>query len=258
MKHGILIIDRGSREQEVRDELSDICNALQKSGKYQYVGYCFLEVVPPYIQDGMADALKHTLDRLTIVPYFLYPGRKWKTAVRTAMGYRKNAATDIVITKPMNSNLAMAELVNQRIVEALDRNTVVTPKDKIDVLIIGHGSIDPDAKTSLQYVKDRIQSNYKTAQYCFLEIEQPDIKRGVEICQKNNSQMLVVMLYFLHRGAHVKYDIHEDLDNAMKSSTIQQIITTKHLGADPKIINLINERICEANSSLIKNKILNG
>ncbi len=247
MKHGILIIDRGSREQEVREELSNICSMLKKSGKYQYVGYCFLEVAPPYIKDGMFDALKHDLDRLTIVPYFLNPGKKWKLAVKTAMGFRKNSATEIVITKPLNSHPAMAELANQRIAEALDSHAVVTPKDKIDVLIIGHGSMDPDAKTALQYVTDRIQSKYKTAQYCFLEIEKPDIKQGIEIYEKNNSRILVVMLYFLHRGAHVKYDIYQDLIPAMKSSSIQQIITTKHLGVDPKIINLVNERICEVN-----------
>lgn len=250
MKHGILLIDRGSREQEVKDELSNICSALMKSGRYQYVGYCFLEVVPPYINDGMFDALKHNLDRLTIVPYFLYPGRKWKTAVRTAMEFRKNTTTEIVISDPLNSHHAMAELVNQRIVEALDNHAVVTPKDKIDVLVIGHGSMDPDAKTSLQYVTEKIQSNYKTTQYCFLEIEQPNIKQGIEACQKNNSRILVVMLYFLHRGAHVKHDIYEDLEPAMNQSNISQIIITKHLGADPKIINLVDERICEANKLL--------
>ncbi|WP_299292204.1 sirohydrochlorin chelatase [Nitrosopumilus sp.] len=248
MKHGILIIDRGSREQDVRDELSDICSELKKSGTYQYTGFCFLEVVSPYIKDGISDALKHNLDRLTIVPYFLYPGRKWKLAVKTAMEFQKNTATEIVITKPLNSHPAMAELVNQRIVEAIDLHAVATPKDKIDVLIIGHGSMDPDAKTALQYVRDKLQRTYKTVQHCFLEIEQPNIKQGIEICQKNNSQTLVVMLYFLHRGAHVKYDINHDLDPVMKSSTIKQIITTKHLGADPKIIDLVDERICQANS----------
>ena len=37
-----------------------------------------LEVVPPFIEDGMEKCLKKDVDEMTIVPYFLYQDEKSK------------------------------------------------------------------------------------------------------------------------------------------------------------------------------------
>jgi len=36
----------------------------------------FLEVIPPFIEEGVKKCLQHEIESLTIVPYFLYPGKK--------------------------------------------------------------------------------------------------------------------------------------------------------------------------------------
>ena len=76
MKRGLLLIDRGSKEREAGEELETICNEIKKKGGYAFVEYCFLEVTLPYIDDGIKKCLKSDIDALTIVPYFLYPGKK--------------------------------------------------------------------------------------------------------------------------------------------------------------------------------------
>ena len=75
MKRGLLLIDRGSKEDEVREELRYICSKAKEFGGYHFSDYCFLEVVPPFIEEGMEKCFKQDLDALTIVPYFLYPGK---------------------------------------------------------------------------------------------------------------------------------------------------------------------------------------
>ena len=84
MKRGLLLIDRGSKQREAEEELEIIINEIKKRSDYTYADYCFLEVVPPFIDDGIKKALKSDIDSLTIVPYFLYPGRKVKAAVTDA------------------------------------------------------------------------------------------------------------------------------------------------------------------------------
>lgn len=245
MRRGLLIIDRGSREREASEELEIICREVKEKGNYDYVDFCFLEVVPPFIEDGMSRCLKQKLDTLTIVPYFLYPGKKVKMAVADAMKYQKKTPTKFVVTKPMSMHKTLIDLVDNRICSALEAKNADLPRDKVDVLIIGHGSMDPNAQMSLNYVVDGLQKQYRNVERCFLEIEQPDISAGIRSCEKNNPKDLVIVFYFLHEGAHVKTDINQDLNPALKESSLENVYITKHLGTDEKMIDLILERARE-------------
>ena len=54
MKRGLLLIDRGSRENEAKEELEFICDKVKEKGKYDFSNYCFLEVLP-----GIDKSWKH-------------------------------------------------------------------------------------------------------------------------------------------------------------------------------------------------------
>lgn len=245
MKRGLLLIDRGSREREASEELDAICNAIKTKEDYVFTDYCFLEVEPPYIEDGIAKCLKQEIDHLTIVPYFLYPGKKVKIAVTEVMKFQKDTKVKFVVTKPMSMHKSLINLVENRISTTLLENSISIPKKDVDVLIIGHGSKDPNAQMSLNYIVDGLRQNYRNVNRCWLEIEQPDIIEGIKTCEKNNPQVLVIVFYFLHEGAHVKTDINNDLLPALKNSNIKKVCITKHLGADETMIELIIERAKE-------------
>lgn len=249
MKRGLLIIDRGSREKEASEELKIITKNVKDKGNYDYADYCFLEVIPPFIEDGMKKCLKQSLDTLTIVPYFLYPGKKVKNAVADAMKYQEKTKTKFVVTRPMSMHKTLIDLADNRITSALNENNISLQKDEVDVLIIGHGSKDPNAQISLNYVVDGLRKQYRNVERCFLEIEQPDISKGIKTCEKNNPKILVIVFYFLHEGAHVKTDINEDLKPALEESNLNQVCITKHLGTDEKMIDLILERAEEVENA---------
>ncbi len=249
MRRGLLIIDRGSREKEASKELDIITKNVREKGSYDFADYCFLEVIPPYIEDGMKKCLKENLDMLTIVPYFLYPGKKVKNAVTDAMKYQEKTSTKFLVTKPMSMHKTLIELVDNRIVSALKENNVSLEKNDIDVLVIGHGSKDSNAQISLNYVVDGLKLQYRNVERCFLEIEQPDIAEGIKTCEKNNPKVLVIVFYFLHEGAHVKTDIYQDLKPALEESSLKDVYITKHLGVDEKMIELILERAKEVENA---------
>ncbi|MDI1496020.1 MAG: cobalamin biosynthesis CbiX protein [Cenarchaeum symbiont of Oopsacas minuta] len=244
-KRGMLLIDRGSREKEASDELAILCDMVKKIRPYDSVEYCFLEVLPPFIEEGVTKALKHNLDELVLVPYFLYPGKKVKAAVTDAMKLQKNTKTKFLITRPMSMHPAMSKLVRNRISTAKNENGIELDDTKTDVLIIGHGSKDPNAAMSIQYVVDSLKSTYRNVTHCFLEIEKPNICQGVSTCEKNSPKVLVIVFYFLHKGAHVKRDIYEDLNPALDAASVGKTIITKHIGADEAMANLICERARE-------------
>ena len=245
MKRGFLLIDRGSREKEVKEELDFICKKVKEKGNYVFSNYCFLEVIPPFIEEGVKKCLQHEIESLTIVPYFLYPGKKVKAAVNDAIKLQSETNVKFVISKPMSMHKTMSELVENRVKSALEKNNVSLSNNKVDVLIIGHGSKDPNAQLSIQYVVDNLINTYRNINHCFLEIEEPNIQQGIEKCQKNNPEVLVIVFYFLHKGAHVKRDIYEDLNPAIDKSNLKKVLITEHIGTDEKMIDLILERARE-------------
>ena len=240
-----MLIDRGSREREASEELETICKELKSKSNYVFTDFCFLEVEPPYIEDGIEKCLKQDIDSLTIVPYFLYPGKKVKIAVTQVMKLQKDTNVKFVVTKPMSMHKTLIELVKNRISTTLAENNVSEKEKDVDVLIIGHGSKDPNAQMSLNYIVDGIKEKYRNVNRCWLEIEQPDIFEGIKTCEKNDPKVLVIVFYFLHEGAHVKTDINNDLLPALEKSSIKNVYITKHLGVDEKMIDLIVDRAKE-------------
>jgi sirohydrochlorin ferrochelatase len=245
LKRGVLLIDRGSREKEVKEELDFICKKVKEKGNYVFSNYCFLEVIPPFIEEGIKKCIQQEIESLTIVPYFLYPGKKVKAAVNDAIKFQSETNVKFVISKPMSMHKTMSELVENRVKSALEKNDISLLNDKVDVLIIGHGSKDPNAQLSIQYVVDNLTNTYRNISHCFLEIEEPNIQQGINKCQKNNPEVLVIVFYFLHKGAHVKRDIYEDLNPAIEKSNLKKVLITEHIGTDEKMIDLILERARE-------------
>jgi sirohydrochlorin cobaltochelatase len=245
LKRGLLLIDRGSKEREAGEELETICKEVKTKGGYAFAEYCFLEVTLPYIDDGIKKCLKTDIDSLTIVPYFLYPGKKVKAAVTEVMKYQATTDVKFLVTKPMSMHMTLVKLVENRIKSALDKGGVSLTSDKIDVLVIGHGSKDPNAKMSIKYVVDELSHSYRNVDYCFLEIEEPNIEQGIEACKRRDPEVLVVVFYFLHEGAHVKTDINADLRPALEKHKLKKVLITQHIGADQKMIDLIIERTQE-------------
>ena len=249
MKRGLLLIDRGSREREASEELEEICKQVKEKGEYDFADYCFLEVEPPFIEDGIEKSLKQDIGSLTIVPYFLYPGKKVKLAVSDVMKFQKDTKVKFVVTKPMSMHKTLVNLVENRISSSLKENNISIPKKNVDVMIIGHGSKDPNAQLSLNYVVDELKEEYRNVSRCFLEIEQPDIFEGIKTCEQNKPEVLVIVFYFLHEGAHVKTDINNDLKPALEKADLKKVCITKHLGTDEKMIDLIIERAREVENA---------
>ncbi|MGQ0606801.1 MAG: sirohydrochlorin chelatase [Candidatus Nitrosotenuis sp.] len=249
MKRGLLLIDRGSREQEVKDELEYICKKVQQKGNYVFANYCFLEVIPPFIEEGITNCLKIHVDSLTIVPYFLYPGKKVKIAVTEAARLQAKTSVKFTVTKPMSMHKTMIDIVNSKIELALRKNNIASSKDKIDVLVIGHGSKDPNARISIKYIVDSLAPTYRNIDYCFLEIEEPNIAQGIQKCSNNNPEVLVIVFYFLHEGAHVKRDIYGDLNPALEKANLRKTLITEHIGTDGKMIDFVLERAREVENA---------
>lgn len=249
----MLIVDRGSREPEVREELECICSAIRRisSGRYSYATYCFLEVIPPYIEDGISSCIDRGADLITILPYFLYPGTKLKDSVKRAAYISRTKDVRVAIAKPLSNNAKMINIVVNRVHETKRVNRILLPDSECDLMLIGHGSSDRRARGAFDFVVEMLKPHFRWVDFSFLELDKPDIMTGLKCALDAKPKCLFVVPYFLHKGTHIKYDVRREIRMSTHGQTTAKMYITEHLGSDGQLVDILLERATEVERGIL-------
>jgi precorrin-8X/cobalt-precorrin-8 methylmutase len=245
MKKALLIVDRGSREPEVRQELKEICLLAKRKAGYDYVDYCFLEVLPPFIAEGIGKCIEIGADSVTIMPYFLYPGMKLKDTVKQSAKMGRDRKLKMAIAKPLCYHPMMARLIAERVSELKNDNNINYADSECDVVLIGHGSSDRNAHDAFIHAVTGVRPRYRNVHFCFLELDSPNIEEGIGQAVASNPKVILMMPYFLHKGAHIKTDVVKDVNAALEKHDFKNAFVSRHLGVDESLIDLVIERARE-------------
>jgi sirohydrochlorin ferrochelatase len=245
LRKALLIVDRGSREPDVRQELQEICSLAKSRAGYDYADYCFLEVLPPFIAEGVGRCMSSGAGFITVMPYFLYPGMKLKDTVKQSAVIGRDRKLRIAITKPLSYHPMMAQVIVDRINELKRDRSVDHPDGECDVVLIGHGSSDKNARDAFVHTANAIRPHYRSVHFCFLELDHPNIEEGIAQAVAKNPKVILMMPYFLHRGAHIKTDVVKDVDAALEKHRFKNAFMARHLGVDEKLVDLVVERARE-------------
>jgi sirohydrochlorin ferrochelatase len=245
LKKALLIVDRGSREPDVRHELEQICFLAKQRADYDHVDYSFLEVLPPFIPEGISQCMAAGTNFITVMPYFLYPGMKLKDTVKQSAKIGRDKNLKLVITKPLSYHPMMVQLIIDRINELKKSRCISQPDRECDVVLIGHGSSDKNAHDAFVYAANAIRPYYRNVEFCFLELDRPNIEDGIGQVVARDPQAILIVPYFLHKGAHIKRDVIKDLNAALDKYKFKNAFMGHHLGVDEKLVNIIIERARE-------------
>jgi sirohydrochlorin ferrochelatase len=245
LRKALLIVDRGSREPEVRQELKEICSIVKRRAGYYYADYCFLEVLPPFIDEGISKCMSSGAGFITVMPYFLYPGMKLKDSVRQSAIIGRDKKLMLAITKPLSYHPMMARLIADRINELKKDKGISYPDEECDVILIGHGSSDRNAHDAFIHAANAIRPLYRNVHSCFLELDHPDIEQGIGQAVAKDPKVILIMPYFLHKGAHIKTDVVKEVNAALKKHNFKNTFMARHLGVDEKLADLVVERAKE-------------
>lgn len=253
MNRALLLIDRGSREPEAKEELTQLCTMIKDGSKYTYVDHCFLEVIPPYIEEGISKCVSNNVDSITVMPYFLYPGMKLKDSVKKTAKICYDKKIKVVITKPLSYHTTLESLIRDRIRCAREKNNVLLSNDKCDILVIGHGSSDRSARTAFVHTVNRLKPDFRSVTFCFLELDEPRIANGIDKIISSKPNTVLIVPYFLHKGAHIKKDVVKDIESALENYNLEniQVYVTEHFGVDSKLVELVLERAKEAEGKVV-------
>jgi sirohydrochlorin ferrochelatase len=119
-------------------------------------------------------------------------------------------------------------------------------------LLIGHGSSDKNAREAFIYMANTLETLYRNVTFCFLELDRPTIEEGLKnIIFQKDPKIILLVPYFLHRGAHIKRDVINDVDAALEKYRFKNAFMAKHLGVDEKLVDVLVERAREVEKKRI-------
>ncbi len=111
------------------------------------------------------------------------------------------------------------------------------------LLLVAHGSRLPEANTEVAELTDRLREasgdRYEIVAHAFLEIAEPDIPTGIDVCVAQGAAQLWVLPYFLAAGRHVRDDVPALLDQARERHPDVLINLCTHLGAEASLPELL-------------------
>jgi len=111
------------------------------------------------------------------------------------------------------------------------------------LLLIAHGS---RRETSNQEVRDlaarleqTVGDRFDRVVPAFLELAEPDIPTGVDLCVDSGATTVTAVPYFLSAGRHVASDIPAELDKAARKHQALTLLQSDYLGKHESIPELL-------------------
>ncbi len=136
----------------------------------------------------------------------------------------------------------MTHMIIERIRSLKNKDNIQHSDLDCDILVIGHGSSDKNARDASDYVGNSVKPFYRPVGFCFPELDRPDICQRISGMLMNEPKVLILMPYFLHKGVHVKRDVANEVSQAFKKHSYANTHMIDHLGVDQKLIDLVIER----------------
>jgi sirohydrochlorin ferrochelatase len=116
------------------------------------------------------------------------------------------------------------------------------------ILLIDHGSRRDEANALLDAVAEQVRKRTPESivEVAHLEIKEPNIAEGIDACVRKGATQIVVHPFFLGPGRHTSEDIPEQVGRAASRYPNIQIRISEPLGGHDAIIDVILDRVSDA------------
>lgn len=111
------------------------------------------------------------------------------------------------------------------------------------LLLIAHGSRRTESNREIATLADRLAhkaaSDFPIVQHAFLELADPLIPDGIELCIARGATCVRVVPYFLARGTHVANDIPRQVATKQAEYPDMDIRITDYLGTSDELVDVL-------------------
>ena len=126
MRHGIIIVDHGSRMEPSNKMLEDVATLFAKRFEelHEIVEPAHMEIAEPSIATAYAKCVERGAQRVIVCPFFLGPGKHWTGDIPrlTADAAAKFPETNYHVTMPLGIDELILDLLNKRATFCIDKD----------------------------------------------------------------------------------------------------------------------------------------
>lgn len=126
LPHGtaVIIIDHGSRMSAANAMLDDVVRMYQVATGAEIVEAAHMELAEPTLEDATARCVARGARSIVVHPYFLAPGRHSTSDIPRMVTDLAPHYPEVYfrVTEPLGVDAVMAQLMHQRVMEALARD----------------------------------------------------------------------------------------------------------------------------------------
>lgn len=125
-----------------------------------------------------------------------------------------------------------------------------TRRDRLGLLVIGHGSRREQANATLRDVARQLaaEGTFTAVEAAFLDLSDPSIEQGYGRLVEAGCVRIVAHPFFLFPGLHTTADIPAQLDEAARRHPGATWTVTQPLGLHPGVLAAAMARIAEASA----------
>ena len=114
------------------------------------------------------------------------------------------------------------------------------------LLLIAHGSRQPEANADLVYVVEQLrQRGRAVVEASYLELAEPNIDEGGARCIAHGAGYVVLLPYFLSAGVHVLRDLTAARDRLAARFPSVEFRLAEPLGRHPLLLDVVTDRARE-------------
>ncbi len=115
------------------------------------------------------------------------------------------------------------------------------------IILLGHGSQAVCGNDSLPEMAAMVAKMAGLdVRYAYLQFCAPNLPDAVKKAVEDGAAEVVIIPYFLHMGNHVIKDIPDEIKALEEKYPGVELRLTEHLGAHPKLAEIVLERIKQA------------
>ena len=259
----LFVVGHGSRDQDGVDEFRSFIDVVkQRTAERphdeapQAVHAGFIEFASPDLDVGLDELVATGTDRVVAVPLVLLGGGHMKNDGPAALDRARLRHPGVRFTyaPQLGIHPAVLDVAEERAKEALAELATSLGLDALDpdetgVVLVSRGANDPDANADLAKVARLLADarGLPIVEPAYISLAQPSVPQAMERARRLGARYIVTVPYFLFTGILVRRIADQAAAWAAEHPDIAVHAGT-HLGADPRIADLVLERHASADN----------
>ncbi|GLC89723.1 sirohydrochlorin chelatase [Lysinibacillus piscis] len=233
----ILYIAHGSRVKAGVEQAITFLQHVQREVNVPIQETCFLELAQPTIAEGIANCVRQGATAIAVMPILLLAAGHAKQDIPNEMEKANQQYPHIRFTygEPLGIHELLIDTLQTRVLE------MGLPTINAQVLLIGRGSSDPNAKRDLNKIASRLREKYgyPVVDTCFLYGIGPTFEEWLQQ-QRDTTRPVFIIPYLLFTGI-----LRQSIMKRMQTEASQHMILCESLGYDANVRKVLIERVNE-------------